>query len=327
VEPDELALVRETAYRTLSERTPVGVVAALGELGFFDFAEVDPIAAWSTLFDTQGQHCLTSPALDLTVLAACGLEPTRPSAVVYPTLGRGSTPPATLAGGRVAVDGLTLAGVERAETLLVGASDGDDGVKFVEIAADAAGLRLEALPGLDPDLGLVAVTGEATPSVVSHVDWASAMSRASRSVAQELVGVSDGLLRMAVEHVGQREQFGAPIAVFQAVKHRLADVHVAIVAARAALDVAWREDDPLTSQLAKALAGRAATLAARHCQQVCGGMGFTWEFGLHRWVRRGMMLDSFLGSSRELLGELGRSLVDAGEVPRLGRLDAASRAC
>jgi alkylation response protein AidB-like acyl-CoA dehydrogenase len=72
--------------------------------------------------------------------------------------------------------------------------------------------------------------------------------------------------------------------------------------------------------LAKAAAGHAALAAARHCQQVLGGIGFTAEHGLHRHVRRALVLNGLLGSARELTREAGLLLRREGCAPRLADL-------
>jgi alkylation response protein AidB-like acyl-CoA dehydrogenase len=75
--------------------------------------------------------------------------------------------------------------------------------------------------------------------------------------------------------------------------------------------------DELAALLAKAAAGQAALTAARHCQQVLGGIGFTAEHGLNRHVRRALVLDGLLGSARELTREAGARLVAERSAPRL----------
>jgi alkylation response protein AidB-like acyl-CoA dehydrogenase len=75
--------------------------------------------------------------------------------------------------------------------------------------------------------------------------------------------------------------------------------------------------DELAALLAKAAAGQAALTAARHCQQVLGGIGFTAEHGLNRHVRRALVLDGLLGSARELTPEAGARLVAERSAPRL----------
>jgi alkylation response protein AidB-like acyl-CoA dehydrogenase len=101
------------------------------------------------------------------------------------------------------------------------------------------------------------------------------------------------------------------------VRHRLAEALVYIEGAEATL-LAARDD--LGSLLAKAAAGQAALTAARHCQQVLGGVGFTAEHDLNRLVRRALVLDGLLGSARELTIEAGALLRTRGTAPRLAQL-------
>jgi alkylation response protein AidB-like acyl-CoA dehydrogenase len=122
------------------------------------------------------------------------------------------------------------------------------------------------------------------------------------------------MLSLARRHALDRVQFGRPVASFQAIRHRLADTLVAIEGAEATLRSAG---DDLSSLLAKAAAGQAALIAARHCQQVLGGIGFTTEHDLHRHVRRAFVLDGLLGSARELTREAGAELRRTGSAPRL----------
>ncbi|WP_405137899.1 acyl-CoA dehydrogenase family protein [Nocardia sp. NBC_01388] len=138
-----------------------------------------------------------------------------------------------------------------------------------------------------------------------------------RALAWWLVGSSRAMLTLARRHALERTQFGRPVAAFQAVRHRLADALVAIEGAEATLTVA---DDDLGALLAKAAAGRAAHLAARHSQQVLGGVGFTAEHDLHRHLRRTLVLDGLLGSTRELVREAGLMIRTEGAAPRLAQL-------
>jgi alkylation response protein AidB-like acyl-CoA dehydrogenase len=117
-----------------------------------------------------------------------------------------------------------------------------------------------------------------------------------------------------------RTQFGRPVASFQAIRHRLAETLVAIEGAEATLAAAAAEADDLSYLLAKAAAGQAALTAARHCQQVLGGVGFTAEHALQTHIKRALFLDGLLGSSRELTREAGAALRDRGFAPRLAQL-------
>jgi hypothetical protein len=131
-----------------------------------------------------------------------------------------------------------------------------------------------------------------------------------------LVGTGRAMLSLARAHALDRVQFGRPIASFQAVRHRLAETLVAIEGAEATLRAAGPAND-LGCLLAKAAAGQAALTAARHCQQVLGGIGFTAEHGLHRHIRRALVLDGLLGSARELTREAGKMLRVNGSTPRI----------
>ncbi|GLE51334.1 acyl-CoA dehydrogenase family protein [Mycobacterium montefiorense] len=144
-----------------------------------------------------------------------------------------------------------------------------------------------------------------------------------RALGWWLVGAGRAMLTLARQHALDRVQFGRHISSFQAIRHRLAETLVAIEGAEATLHAAGTaSDDPddLASLLAKAAAGQAALTAARHCQQVLGGIGFTAEHQLHCHVKRSLILDSLLGSARELTGQAGAALRANGSAPRLVQL-------
>jgi hypothetical protein len=160
---------------------------------------------------------------------------------------------------------------------------------------------------LDSDLPLRQVeAGEPVPLAAGRL-----------AVGWWLLGVGRAMLDLARTHALERLQFGRPLASFQAVRHRLAETVVALDGAEATLVAAH---DDLGALLAKAAAGQAALTAARHCQQVLGGMGFTAEHALHRHVRRALVLDGLLGSARELTREAGQLLLETRSAPRLVNL-------
>ncbi|WP_156726757.1 acyl-CoA dehydrogenase family protein [Streptomyces apocyni] len=119
----------------------------------------------------------------------------------------------------------------------------------------------------------------------SVADALAATGRTAAAVlAAEAVGAADRALERTVEYVRQREQFGRAIGSFQAVKHRLADVYVAVQAARsAAYYAAW---DPSAAGLALAQALEALRTAAGEAVQLHGGIGFTWEHEAHLYFKR-----------------------------------------
>ncbi|WP_293045751.1 acyl-CoA dehydrogenase family protein [Mycobacterium sp.] len=156
--------------------------------------------------------------------------------------------------------------------------------------------------------------GDPLPSAALHAGW--------RALGWWLVGTSRAMLSLARQHAVDRVQFGRHISSFQAIRHRLAETLVAIEGAEATLQAATECDDPegLASLLAKAAAGQAALTAARHCQQVLGGIGFTAEHPLHHHIKRSLILDGLLGSTRELTRKAGSALVSTGSAPRLAQL-------
>lgn len=163
--------------------------------------------------------------------------------------------------------------------------------------------------GLDPDLGLTAADA-------GSVDG-ERVRLARLALSSELVGLARGMLALAREHALGRVQFDQPIARFQAVRHKLAETLVAVEMAEAVVDGAWLDATPVTAAMAKALAGRSARTAARHCQQVCAGIGFTTEHPLHRYVRRTYALDELFGSARTLTEQLGDELLASRRLPPL----------
>jgi len=178
---------------------------------------------------------------------------------------------------------------------------------------DTARYAHTPIAGVDPSLGLVAVSGDFT----DPVDWPVSLALGQVALGHELVGASRKMLELAREHAVDRIQFGQPIAMFQAVRHRLAETLVAIEAADAALDAAWLDRESVSAAMAKAVAGRAARTTARHCQQVLAGIGFTTEHPFHRYVKRVLVLDQLLGSSHALTRDLGAQILATGTLPPL----------
>lgn len=125
-------------------------------------------------------------------------------------------------------------------------------------------------------------------------------------VAADLVGVGALSLQASIDHALVREQFGRLIGSFQAIKHLLADTHVALerarslVAGAAAAIADGAPDARRLSLLAKAGAAEAALRATNVRTQVLGAMGLTFESDNHLAVRRAQQTAPFLGSASEL---------------------------
>ncbi|MEO3787354.1 acyl-CoA dehydrogenase family protein [Actinocorallia sp. B10E7] len=140
---------------------------------------------------------------------------------------------------------------------------------------------------------------------LSATDPAEARHLALTGLALTTVGACQRILDLTLEHVRTRHQFGAPIGSFQAVKHKAADMHVAIERARAlayyaALTIA--ADDPrraLAASMAKASAGECQSLVFCHGYQLFGAMGYTWENDLQFALKRAKAGELLLGGAAE----------------------------
>jgi len=146
------------------------------------------------------------------------------------------------------------------------------------------------------------------------------IGEARRALGWWLVGSARAMLALARTHALDRVQFGRPIAGFQAIRHKLAETLVAIEGAEATLSLPDTDSPDLTAMLAKAAAGKAALTAAKHTQQVLAGIGFTAEHDLHHHIKRALVLDGLLGSSRELTRKAGAGLRARRSAPRLAEL-------
>ncbi len=135
------------------------------------------------------------------------------------------------------------------------------------------------------------------------------VAAAHRALASELLGLSRGALALAVRHVSDRTQFGRPIGSFQAVRHRLAEAYAWAAGTEALVEAAWEDRSRRSAATAKAHAGHTHALVVRHGMQVSGAMGLTWEYDLHRYVRRGFLLNVVLGSSDTLAGWIATELL------------------
>jgi acyl-CoA dehydrogenase len=135
-----------------------------------------------------------------------------------------------------------------------------------------------------------------------------------------LVGAMEAALASAVEHANEREQFGRPLARFQAIQHALAAAAAELVAARVAARVAFASMGPngpgpttaFDVAVAKARAGQAASRVAALAHQVHGAIGFTQEHALHQATRRLWAWRQEFGSDAQWAARLGRHAIAHG---------------
>lgn len=218
--------------------------------------------------------------------------------------------------------GWTLTGRKRfvpdlsAADLLVVVADG--GVFLAD--RDGAGVEWRELPTVDRTRRMGEVTFDGAPARPVEDDPRAILQaillRGAAAAAVEALGVAQTALDLASAHAGSREQFGRAIGTFQAVSHQLADSFMDLENARSlAYWAAWSvtegaEDGPRAASTAKAFATEAAATVCERAIQVHGGIGFTWESPLHRYYKRALWLQAFLGWPREHRALVAASLLD-----------------
>jgi len=176
-----------------------------------------------------------------------------------------------------------------------------DAGAFILLAADEAQVLQDHQP-LDPGTP-VSTVGFTLPATEVAPEWRGKACEAFRLfVAAELIGVARGALSRSLDHARTRTQFGAPIGSFQAIKHRLADVAVALDSAALAVSFAARSWDQQAESAtidilaAWELAAAAANTATAAGIQIHGAIGVSWEHDLHLYLKRSHALQAPLRS-------------------------------
>jgi alkylation response protein AidB-like acyl-CoA dehydrogenase len=225
------------------------------------------------------------------------------------------TTPANLATradhGRVSGTKIPVADGDVADFAVVVAGEGDGGragLFLVDLAGP--GVTRAPVTTVDPTRSHARIVFEraaAEPLGEAGGGWPLAerlLDRAAVLVAFEQVGGAQAALEMAREYALGRFAFGRQIASFQAVKHKLADMYVAVELARSNVYYgAWAlskdaPELPVAAAAARVAASEAYYQAAKENIQIHGGMGFTWEFDCHLHYRRAKLTGLMLGSAR-----------------------------
>jgi alkylation response protein AidB-like acyl-CoA dehydrogenase len=261
---------------------------------------------WATLTDL-GVTALTVPEdqdgigahpVDLMVALErlgrwCVPGPVAESIAVAPVLLAGDERAAALAAGELIVT-VAVPGVQPRAV--------DTGVAGLILCAEGTAVREGTAGAQRRSVDLSRTLTEVTPT---GDPWTADVGRAvefgALATAALLVGAGQAMLDSSVDYAKQRSQFGRVIGSYQAIKHKLADVHIALELARplvygAALSLA--EDSPDIKRdisAAKVAASDAALLAARSALQTHGAIGFTSEHDLSLWLLRVQALRSAWG--------------------------------
>lgn len=198
--------------------------------------------------------------------------------------------------GRLTGRVTAVANADMAETLLVPAIC--EGVpQWYVVAATGADIAGEIPLDLTRPLATVALAGARgellADGEVAEAALVAGFRDGATALAAEQLGLAQWCLDETVRYVRERYQFGRPVGSFQALKHRLADVYLDLVTARAAaryaaaqLAAGSGEETDVAVSLAAAHCSRVAVHAAEECVQMHGGIGMTWEHPAHLYLAR-----------------------------------------
>ncbi|WP_042370160.1 acyl-CoA dehydrogenase family protein [Streptacidiphilus neutrinimicus] len=239
-------------------------------------------------FEALGRHAVPGPAVE-TVAASvllAGLGDAAPAQAWLPRLASGGAL-ATLRG-----DGGYALDADVADAVLVVAGDTGEELWLVDEPGPA-------VPSHDPVRRLFAPAARGDLLARGpHVAAAAGEARAwaALATAAQALGVGRALLDRTVAYVRERRQFGVAVGSFQAVKHRLADVLVALEFARPLVHAAALSLDPVDIAMAKVASGEAACASARAALQLHGAIGYTDELELSLWLRKARPLRDAWGT-------------------------------
>ncbi|MDF2706531.1 MAG: acyl-CoA dehydrogenase [Nonomuraea muscovyensis] len=217
--------------------------------------------------------------------------------------GRGSS--VTAAEGRLSGTVSGVAGAEVADVLLVPAGGN-------LYTVDPAAARIEVAPSFDLTRPVATVTFAGAPATrLGAVDLAGVLRYGAGLLASEQLGVAEWCLDTTLAYVRERRQFARPIGSFQAVKHRLADLWLDVVRARAAARAAATDGSALTVAVAQAWNSGVAVHVAEEALQLHGGIGMTWEHPLHLFLKRAKAAEIAFGTP----GDHREALASLADVP------------
>lgn len=272
----------ESLWRLLCEQVGAAALVVPEDLG----GAGGELADAATVLQELGRALVPSPLLGTTLAELALLAAPEPDADALAGLAEGSSIGALVLDADYVVNG-DIADV------VVAAVDGQL----------ARWTRFSAQPvtTMDPTRRLAQVRPEETTALGPDPGLADS---AAILVAAEQIGAAERCLELTVEYAKSRVQFGRPIGSFQALKHRMADLYVAIAAARAVVADACGDPTPTNAATARLAASEALSRTAAEGIQLHGGIAITWEHDMHLYFKRAHGSAQLLGAPRDLLSRL-----------------------
>jgi alkylation response protein AidB-like acyl-CoA dehydrogenase len=306
---EERQMLRDTVAALVEKHaSPAAVREAMESDRGYD----EPL--WSKLCEQVGVAALVVPE----ELGGAGGE-LADAAAVLEELGRGLVP-TPLLGTTLAELALLAADEPDTDTLeqlaageSIGAVVFDPGyvvngdVADVVVGIDGGSLlrwsdvTAEAVTTMDPTRRLARLSAGSTAAIGTDPGLADT---AAILLAAEQIGAAARCLELTVEYTKERVQFGRAIGSFQALKHRMADLYVAVQSARAVVNDAVAAPSPTSAALARLAATEAFTKVAGEAIQMHGGIAITWEHDIQLYFKRAHGSALLLGSVSDQLRRL-----------------------
>jgi alkylation response protein AidB-like acyl-CoA dehydrogenase len=303
----EVAAVLEEIGRTTA-KVPYLATVVLGALPIAEFGSAEQQAEWLP-------RIASGDAVVTTALVEPRREPSNPATTATQLATTGSGDSWTLSGTKDFV----MAGLDAALVLVP--AKGDGGVTVFLVDPKGAGVTIERVDNSTgipearltfdgaPALGVLGAVGQGA----EIADWITL--RANAGLASIASGVCDAALRITADYTKTREQFGRPIATFQAVSQRAGDAYIDTEAVRlTALQAAWRISAGLPAEdqvaIAKFWAADGGDRVVRAAQHLHGGMGVDRDYPVHRYYVWAKWLELSLGGATAQLRKYGKSLAD-----------------
>jgi alkylation response protein AidB-like acyl-CoA dehydrogenase len=190
-----------------------------------------------------------------------------------------------------------------ADAIIVGLAGG----RLALVRGGAPGLTVTPMPSTDAGRQLCTVAFDDTPcDLLEGAAGARLCDAGLVLIAADGFGGASRCVAMAVDYAKEREQFGQVIGRFQALKHQLADMAIRIAPALGLYWYAahvWDSDPdaaPLQAVLAKSLITENYARISRQMIEAHGGIGYTWEYGAHVWLKRAVFDQAYLGMPQAL---------------------------
>lgn len=272
----------ESLWQMLCEQVGVAALVVPENLGGAGGALADA----AVVMEELGKALVPTPLLGTTLAELALLAADEPEGDVLETLVAGSSI------GTVVFDPGYVVNGDVADVVI--ATDGETLTRWTSFAADPA-------VSMDPTRPLARMEAKQTTQIGADPGL---LEMAMTLLAAEQIGAAAKCLDLTVQYTKDRVQFGRPIGSFQALKHRMADLYVAVQSARAVVDEAATDPTPVSATLARLAASEAFSRVAAEAVQLHGGIAITWESDIQLYFKRAHGSAQLLGPPHEQLRRL-----------------------